>query len=73
MRITFSLVAILLFLAACVPLRSVKYLIPDLGDSAKFENVTIQKSAKPFYFKYNYPNKAYEKLITLIYGSKMKT
>lgn len=62
MRITFSLVAILLFLAACVPLRSVKYLIPDLGDSAKFENVTIQKSAKPFYFKYNYPNKAYEKL-----------
>lgn len=62
MRITFSLAAILLFLAACVPLRSVKYLIPDLGDSAKFENVTIQKSATPFYFKYNYPNKAYEKL-----------
>ncbi|RWU04368.1 serine hydrolase domain-containing protein [Pedobacter chitinilyticus] len=62
MRITFSLVAILLFLVACVPLRSVKYLIPDLGDSAKFENVTIQKSATPFYFKHNYPNKAYEKL-----------
>jgi len=62
MRITFSLAAILLFLAACVPLRSVKYLIPDLGDSAKFENVTIQKSATPFYFKQNYPNKAYEKL-----------
>jgi len=62
MRITFSLAAILLFLAACVPLRSVKYLIPDLGDSAKFENVTIQKSATPFYFKRNYPNKTYEKL-----------
>ena len=62
MRITFSLAAILLFLAACVPLRSVKYLIPDLGDSAKFENVTIQKSATPFYFKQNYPNKDYEKL-----------
>lgn len=62
MRITFSLAAILLFLAACVPLRSVKYLIPDLGDSAKFENVTLQKSATPFYFKYNYPNKAYGKL-----------
>lgn len=62
MRITFSLAAILLFLAACVPLRSVKYLIPDLGDSAKFENVTIQKSATPFYFKHNYPNSTYEKL-----------
>lgn len=62
MRITFSLAAILLFLAACVPLRSIKYLIPDTGDSAKFENVTIQKSATPFYFKNNYPNKAYEKL-----------
>jgi len=62
MRITFSLAAVLLFLAACVPLRSVKYLIPDLGDSAKFENVTIQKSAKPFYFKHNYPSKTYEKL-----------
>lgn len=62
MRYTFFLAAILLFLTACVPLRSVKYLIPDLGDSAKFENVTIQKSATPFYFKNNLSNKAYDSL-----------
>lgn len=62
MRISFSLAAILLFLAACVPLRSVKYLIPDLADSAKFENVTIQQSATPFYFKNNFPNNTYTTL-----------
>lgn len=62
MRITFSLAAILLFLAACVPLRSVKYLVPDLGDSAKFENVAIQKSATPFHFKNNLANKTYDSL-----------
>lgn len=64
MRISFSLVVILLFLAACVPLRSVKYLIPDLGDSAKFENVTIQRSVRPFYFKNNFPNKEFSALKT---------
>lgn len=51
---------------ACVPLRSVKYLIPDLGDSAKFENVKIQKSDIPFYFKNNLANKAYNSLKTRI-------
>ncbi len=56
--------AVVLFLAACVPLRAVKYLIPDLGDSAKFNNVTIQKSATPFYFKNNYPNPRYTDLKT---------
>lgn len=43
-------------------MRSIKYLIPDLGDSAKFENVMIQKSATPFYFKNNLANKAYDSL-----------
>lgn len=62
MRSLFFLAAILLFLTACVPLRSVKYLIPDLGDSAKFENVTIQKSTTPFHFKNNLNNKAYDSL-----------
>lgn len=62
MKNTFLLAAILLFLTACVPLRSIKYLIPDLGDSAKFENVTIQKSAAPFHFKSNLGNKAYDSL-----------
>jgi len=62
MKNTFLLAAILLFLVACVPLRSIKYLIPDLGDSAKFENVTIQKSTTPFRFKNNFPNKAYDSL-----------
>lgn len=64
MRISFLGVVLLLCLSACVPLRSVQYLIPDLGDSAKFENVTIQKSATPFHFKYNYPNAAYTALKT---------
>jgi CubicO group peptidase (beta-lactamase class C family) len=62
MRIAFPLVAALLCLAACVPLRSIKYLVPDLGDSAKFENVIIQKSERPFYFKNNYPNDVYTSL-----------
>lgn len=64
MRITFSLAAILLFLASCVPMRAVRYLIPDLGDSAKFENVTIQKSAAPFYFKNNLAKTTYDSLKT---------
>ncbi|MFN0257429.1 serine hydrolase domain-containing protein [Pedobacter ureilyticus] len=62
MKNTFLLAAILLFLTACVPLRSIKYLIPDLGDSAKFENVTIQKSVTPFHFKYNLQNRVYDSL-----------
>ncbi|SOD15410.1 CubicO group peptidase, beta-lactamase class C family [Pedobacter xixiisoli] len=73
MRITFSLAAILLFLSACVPLRSMKYLIPDLGDSAKFENVTIQKSATPFYFKNNLANKVYDSLKTRLDTSLIGT
>ncbi|MDQ8005720.1 MAG: serine hydrolase [Pedobacter sp.] len=62
MKNIFFVVAILLFLSACVPMKAVRYLIPDLGDSAKFENVTIQKSATPFYFKNNLANKAYDSL-----------
>lgn len=62
MKNTLFLFAILLFLTACVPLKSIRYLVPDLRDSAKFENVTIQKSVTPFYFKNNYPNKTYTKL-----------
>lgn len=64
MKNTFFLAVILLFLTACVPLRSVRYLVPDLDDSAKFENVTIQKSTTPFYFKNNFPNKDYDSLKT---------
>ncbi len=64
MKNTFFLASILLFLTACVPIKAVRYLIPDLGDSAKFENVTIQKSAVPFYFKNNFPNKIYDSLKT---------
>ena len=62
MKNIFLLGVILLFLAACVPIKAVRYLIPDLGDSAKFENVTIQKSTTPFYFKNNFPNKIYDSL-----------
>jgi CubicO group peptidase (beta-lactamase class C family) len=62
MKNTLLLAAILVLLSACVPLRSIKYLVPDLNDSAKFENVTIQKSAAPFYFQSNLNNKAYHSL-----------
>ena len=62
MKNTFFLVAVLLFLTACVPLRSIKYLIPDLGDSAKFNNTTIQKSMTPFYFKRSLGDRAYDSL-----------
>lgn len=62
MKNTFLLGAILLFLAACVPIKAVRYLIPDLGDSAKFNNITIQKSTTPFYFKRNLGNKVYDSL-----------
>ncbi|MFN0293442.1 serine hydrolase domain-containing protein [Pedobacter helvus] len=62
MKNIFLLAAILLFLAACVPIKAVRYLIPDLGDSAKFENVTIQKSTTPFYFKSNLGNSTYYSL-----------
>lgn len=50
MRNIILLAAILLCLTACVPLRSIKYLVPDSSDSAKFNNLTIKKSANPFYF-----------------------
>lgn len=64
MKNIFLLGVILLFLAACVPIKAVRYLIPDLGDSAKFENVTIQKSTTPFYFKSNLVNSTYNSLKT---------
>ena len=62
MKNIFLLGVILLFLSACVPIKAVRYLIPDLGDSAKFENVTIQKSTTPFYFKSNLGNSTYNSL-----------
>ncbi|WAC41094.1 serine hydrolase domain-containing protein [Pedobacter sp. SL55] len=62
MKNIFLLGVILLFLSACVPIKAVRYLIPGLGDSAKFENVTIQKSTTPFYFKRNLGNQAYNSL-----------
>lgn len=73
MRNTFFLVTTLLFLAACVPLRSIRYLVPDSRDSAKFNNVTIQKSATPFHFKNNYPNTTYTKLKTRLDTSLIGT
>jgi len=66
MRKIFIVPVILLFLSACVPLRSMRYLLPDLRDSAKFENVVIQKAATPFRFINNYPNEKYQSLKTRI-------
>lgn len=62
MRKLFIVPVILLFISACVPLKSVRYLFPDLQDSAKFENVNIQKSETPFRFTGAYPNNNYQKL-----------
>ena len=63
MKKTFlALILIPIIYTACVPLRSIKYLVPDARDSAKFNNLTIQKSAKPFYFKPYQPNPAYADL-----------
>ncbi|MEQ7800769.1 serine hydrolase [Pedobacter sp. ASV1-7] len=50
-----------------------KYLVPDLGDSAKFENVTIAKSVKPYYFKEAYPDKKYDSLKTRLDTSLLNT
>lgn len=66
MRKIFIVPFILLCLSACVPLRSMRYLLPDLRDSAKFNNVVINKSTIPFRFINNYPNDKYQSLKTRI-------
>lgn len=70
--ITLTFISILY--TACVPLRSIKYLIPDSRDSAIFTNQTIQKSANPFYFKPYQENTAYaalkQKIDTSLIDSK---
>ncbi|RZK52654.1 MAG: class C beta-lactamase-related serine hydrolase [Pedobacter sp.] len=73
MRATFFLAIFLLFLTACVPIRSVRYLVPDASDSAKFNNVTIQKSATPFRFKNAYSNTNYTALKKRIDSSLINT
>ncbi|RZL31326.1 MAG: class C beta-lactamase-related serine hydrolase, partial [Pedobacter sp.] len=73
MRTTFLLAIFLLFLTACVPLRSIQYLVPDSRDSSKFNNVTIQKSATPFRFKNNYPNGNYTALKNRVDSSLVGT
>ena len=55
----FAVTFISIIYSACVPLRSIKYLIPDSRDSAIFNNQTIQKSTNPFYFKPYQANPAY--------------
>lgn len=63
-----------IFYISCVPLRSIKYLVPDAQDSAKFNNLTIQKSTQPFYFTPYQANPAYaalkNKLDTSLIGTK---
>lgn len=70
----FAAVSMFIFLSSCVPLKSIQYLVPDARDSAKFNNVTIQKSAVPFRFKNNYPNQTYlalkQRLDTALIGTK---
>lgn len=61
-RFFLVLTIFVIFLAACVPLKSIQYLIPDSRDSARFDNATIHKSKAPFRFQNDYQNKAYAKL-----------
>jgi len=72
-RIILALTLISIIFSACVPLKSIQYLVPDAGDSAKFNNVTIQKSSTPFYFKSNLRNAKYESLKTRIDSSLRQT
>jgi CubicO group peptidase (beta-lactamase class C family) len=73
-KIILSLTLISLIYTACVPLRAVKYLVPDAGDSARFNNLSIQRSATPFYFKPYQPSSAYaalqNKLDSALVGTK---
>jgi CubicO group peptidase (beta-lactamase class C family) len=59
MRRIFIVPLLLLFLSACVSLKSIRYLIPDLRDSSKFENAIIENGAQPFRFINAYPNQQY--------------
>jgi CubicO group peptidase (beta-lactamase class C family) len=73
-KIILSLTLISLIYTACVPLRAVKYLVPDAGDSARFNNLNIQKSTVPFYFKPYQSHPAYaalnQKLDSALVGTK---
>lgn len=62
MRFLYLLLAYCLFFTACAPLRALRYLVPNVNDSAKFENVSIPKSTKPFYFQFNLQQNKYESL-----------
>ena len=50
MRKIYPILFVLLFLAACVPLKSIRYLVPDSKDSTRSENITIKQSITPFRF-----------------------
>jgi CubicO group peptidase (beta-lactamase class C family) len=73
MKKLFFIPLFLICFAACVPLTAVRYLVPDLKDSAKFENVTIKKGASTFRFSNNYPNQKFKSLKTRIDTSLIDT
>jgi CubicO group peptidase (beta-lactamase class C family) len=72
MRKFFAVPLILLCLSACVPLRSMRYLVPDSKDSARFESVKIEQSRTPFRFIDYHPNQKYHSLKERIYTSFIK-
>lgn len=72
-KIFLALILISIIYTACVPLRSIKYLVPDASDSAKFNNLTIQQSAVPFYFKPYQQHPAYTALHKKIDSSLIDT
>lgn len=72
-RIILALTLISIIFSACVPLKSIQYLVPDAGDSAKFNNLIIQKSSTPFYFESNLNKLRYGSLKTRIDSSLRQT
>jgi CubicO group peptidase (beta-lactamase class C family) len=74
MKNTLRFAVISLFLTACVPLRSVRYLVPDVNDSSKFNNVAIPASRKPFRFNFSIQDSTYsslqKRLDTSLIGAK---
>jgi CubicO group peptidase (beta-lactamase class C family) len=73
MRKIFTVLVLLLFLAACAPFNAMRYLVPDAKDSVRFSNATIEKSTTPFRFNSYHPNPQYASLKERIDSSIRET
>lgn len=73
MRKLFFAPFLFLFVAACAPLKSIRYLFPDLNDSAKFKNENIARGDAPFRFAFNTNLAKYDSLKAHIDSSLQNT